>query len=411
MPEFTSRLGFNRSIRINLGYKAVTTAVEKGLKLAILAIGARTFGREGWGQYVWTYALTIALVQMTDFGLGTYLTREIARKKRQAGQVYAVALGLKMFLSAGYVACLVAITTFIHEPVHKILVLSIGLSQLCQSFMELFSRVFQGFQQLKYETCLSSLNALLSLAALLAIFALGKDVVLFSVSLTGAGFIAALCGGCLVYKRFCRVYPKANRLDLSNLFKDMSPIGGAAIFSTAYFRAATILIGIMLTDAEAALYGAALQIIEMGRVIPAILMAVLFPHVSSTASDKGAQRAGIALMASAGTFMGLICYEYPTLIMGKVCGADFVEAAPLLRIIAMALPFVMLNFALTHYLIALNYHRAYLLMTFILLIMNLGLNTILIRLKGPPGAAWTMVGTEVCLTLFCFIVLRRDRSR
>jgi hypothetical protein len=43
--------------------------------------------------------------------------------------------------------------------------------------------------------------------------------------------------------------------------------------------------------------------------------------------------------------------------------------------------------------------------------VNLGANLALSRRLGAPGAAWSMLITEVALSLCCLIALRAARSR
>jgi O-antigen/teichoic acid export membrane protein len=411
MPWPLSSLGFSRRVQLNLAFKLITTSVEKGLKFVLLMAATRTLGKEEWGRYAWAYTLTLCLVQLTDFGLGTYLTREIAREGRGAGRLYGAALGLKVFLGVLYLSFLSALTfSVIREPAYKVLIMALGLANLSQSFTELFARVFQGFQRLEFEMVLVGTSAALSVGAGLTVLALGGRVVGFTLALTTLSVPVAVSGGLVVFWNFFRVSPLWDGPYWLALFKDVGPIGGAAILSTAYFRVGILLAGMFLNERATALYGTAMQVLEVARILPAVVMAALFPFVSMRLHDTRAQRSGVALLAAAGLLVGGLCLAFPGWIMRTMCGPEFLEAAPLLRILGLAMPFMMVNFALTHYLIAYGLQKKYLGFCLLLLSLSVGLNSVLISFLGVTGPAWSTLATEFALTALCALGLWRERA-
>jgi O-antigen/teichoic acid export membrane protein len=78
-----------------------------------------------------------------------------------------------------------------------------------------------------------------------------------------------------------------------------------------------------------------------------------------------------------------------------------VAAAPALSVLAAALPFFFVNYALTHLVIAWDGQRAYLGVTAAALATNLIANTLLIPDGGMRGAAVATLLTEVVVSAGC----------
>jgi O-antigen/teichoic acid export membrane protein len=83
-----------------------------------------------------------------------------------------------------------------------------------------------------------------------------------------------------------------------------------------------------------------------------------------------------------------------------------VRAAPSLRVLALALPILFLNYGLTHFLIARDLERRNLLFAALMLVVNVSANFVLIPRFAGPGAACATLVTEVALTICCAIALR-----
>ena len=83
------------------------------------------------------------------------------------------------------------------------------------------------------------------------------------------------------------------------------------------------------------------------------------------------------------------------------------DAAPALRILALALPLFFVNYALPHQVIAWDGQRAYLAITAIALVANLVSNTMLIPTGGMVGAATATLLTELTVAAGCAVALRR----
>ena len=90
-----------------------------------------------------------------------------------------------------------------------------------------------------------------------------------------------------------------------------------------------------------------------------------------------------------------------------IYGAGFGRAAPSLRVLALALPILFLNYGLTHFLIARDLERRNLLFAGLMLIVNISANLLMVPRFAGPGAACATLVTEVAMTICCVIALGR----
>jgi len=77
--------------------------------------------------------------------------------------------------------------------------------------------------------------------------------------------------------------------------------------------------------------------------------------------------------------------------------------------LALALPIVFVNSALTHFLVARDLGVLNLIFAGVMVPINLVANLILSRRLGAPGAAWSTLITEAALFLCCAVALRSAR--
>ena len=97
--------------------------------------------------------------------------------------------------------------------------------------------------------------------------------------------------------------------------------------------------------------------------------------------------------------------------LGLLYGPRFVDAAPALATLALAIPLFFVNYALTHQVIGWDGQRAYLAVVTAALIANVIGNVTLIPSRGMQGAALSTVATEVVVCIGCVVALGRLGGR
>jgi O-antigen/teichoic acid export membrane protein len=142
------------------------------------------------------------------------------------------------------------------------------------------------------------------------------------------------------------------------------------------------------------------------------LLAATFPPLARAqgAARRSWERLVAAALLALGLGCGLACYLLDGRIIA-IFGAGFGRAAVSLRVLALGLPLLFLNYGLTHFLIARDLGRKNLAFSAAMLVVNVGLNLVAIPRLGGPGAAWATVLTEAALTGCCLATLLAGSRR
>lgn len=160
-------------------------------------------------------------------------------------------------------------------------------------------------------------------------------------------------------------------------------------------------------------YSAAARLVEPTQMLPASLMAAVFP-VFSLALTRDSRQAkslggrvslllGVCGVALAAAFRLSADWLVPWLYGEKYAGA-----IPVLRILGLAIIPTFINYSLTHYLIA-RHQQAWLgLFTAVMLCLHLALSWVLIGRIGVSGPAISVLVSEGFLLVACLLVLARN---
>ena len=409
-----------RPIRHNALIKLASELIGRLALFALVLFAARRLGEAGFGLYNYALALGFILAQLTDLGMQLVLTREIAAGARGDGLVSA-ALRLKVALSVVVAAILWLVVS--GRPVERGAVFLLSLLPLLQSFPEFVGYVFRGRQNLTVEAWLLAGARLALAGAGVVALLLWPTLLSLAVSQAAAGllFVAigfvwlrrggwlARLGEALAVHRLPR-----QRVELGYLLRQSLPLGVAIFLSIAYVRLAVLLLQYRLGETAVAHFSAAARLTEPAQLIPASIMAAVFPafalalrHDAAGARRLGA-RATLLLLA-AGLGVAVAGWLLGPWLLPWLYGPAYSASSRVFQVLAAQLVFAFVNHSLTHYLVA--YDRQMLLGVFTgaMLALHAAVSWALIPRLGPVGPAVSIIFAEILLTILCLIALRRGR--
>lgn len=436
-----AQLPARNSILRNFGWKTLGTVVEKGLKLVIAPLIARTLGARVFGQY--SYAITVAAlaVQMTDLGLGLFMAREIARQDTPPAKLIGQILTLKGLLALGYIVVMGGLTWwhFIDPhagqgpvPRHHASALAFtialcGLAGLATSTVEATWQVFRGVQRLELEARSSSFFAGVQLVLVFLAVTLanqqwpnGADLSLTMVVIGAGMAIAGMAGAAHALWLMQKVVTPEygwSREGAGRFRREVLPLGVAIVASLVYFKIDVILLRSMRGDEENGWYSAAYKQLEYASIIPAMVLAATFPALSQTvvtAPHKAwkLHRNALLALAAVGAVGTLILATVPEFLIRLQFGAGYEPSAGMLRLLAPSVFLTLVNYLETHMLVALGLVGRQAAFTLVLVVVNVGANWLLIPRYGGQGAAVATAITELALLFFCApMVWKEMRAR
>ncbi len=256
------------------------------LQFALIYAAQRLLGPANYG--IITYGLTVGLVlaPVTDLGMQLIITREIARDMPAASRLAGIGLMLKLILTLGVLGLLLPIS--LQRPAGAVFAtLLLGLAVIAASFAEYFGYVFRGLQRVE-------LDAALTLLLRVLVFAFGLTALLLIVSVNNlasayllGNLLAALLGYLWLRRRFFMPQLRAKRSELLVLLRQALPLGGAILFSIGYTRTSIFLLDALHNSTTVGEYGVALRFTEPLAMIPAAIMAAVFPALSHALAQQG----------------------------------------------------------------------------------------------------------------------------
>jgi O-antigen/teichoic acid export membrane protein len=395
----------------NMLWKAVSLPLEKICRLLLVVVSAPLLGEAAFGRFQFAATVTTVLALGTDLGLGIWTTRALARSRAEAAVATIVRTGLRVKTLAAlpYAAVTAVVAAAMGPGDERAALLLLGVSALVSSYVDHFGAVFRGFDRFRDETRLNAARSLLLAAAGLGALALQRSVVALTAGMAAGSLAGGLYGVWLIRPA---AGPRAawDPTLARVATREGLPIWLAGMFSLLYFKGDAVILRLWAGDAALGAYSAAYKIFEGAMLVPAIVLAAAFPPLARAHGDRPRQRFWerlvVAVLLALGLAVGGVCYLGRAAIIARIFRAGFADAVPSLRVLALGLPLLFLNYGLTHFLIARDLGRKNLVFSAGMLVLNVGLNLVLIPRAGGPGAAWATVLTELALTGCCLWTLR-----
>ena len=402
-----------KGLRFQAGSKLAAEVIGRLLQFALIYAAQRLLGPANYGIITYGLAVGLVLAPMTDLGMQLIITREIARDGQAAPRLTGIGLALKLILTLGVVGLLLPIS--LQRPADAVFATFIlGLAVITASFAEYFGYVFRGLQRVE-------LDAALTLLLRVLVFACGFAALLLVVSVNSlasayllGNFLAALLGYLWLRRRFFMPQLRVKRSELLALLRQALPLGGAILFSIGYTRTSIFLLDALHNSTAVGEYGVALRLTEPLAMIPAAIMAAVFPALSHALAQQGyastrpLRLKTIGLLALAGSVIALGGWLLGPWLIHFLYGEQYTGSTVALQILSLAALPTFINYALTHFLVALRQQRLNLAFNMVIFGVNLVLCLWLIPQFGPSGAALAVVLSELLLLLLCILALSRS---
>ena len=402
-----------RRILKNTASPFIASLGARVLSWGLAIVMARTIGPGGTGDYaiavnLWLYASIIA-----DFGLGTWLTREVARARNltdgsaHTRTVVASTLGIRLVLSA-IAAILMGLLAIVGVSTGRlsvdlawtIVLLAIGL--IPGAISASGSAVFNANERMIFPAAMQLVSGGIStVAGMIAILAGQGTVGLAAVSLL-TNVISAIIFAVAVRRTFfplAVIWPDRSARSLAT---DTVPLMLNNLLNNVFFRIDVQILG-SWGRATVGQYASAYKIIDGVGTVPSSFVLALFPVLSRRAGDADGALARIyhlaltllvAVAIPLATLLTWTAYPVSRLLWGE---PFLPESARALQILIWFLPLSFINGLTQYVLIALGLQSRITVAFAIAAAFNLGANLILIPMFGYRAAAVVTIATEVVL--------------
>lgn len=404
--------GVPRGFARTIAFKTAAEILSKAVTLVVTVAAARLLPAADFGVLAIAMTTGWILSVASDAGLPLFLAKRMAGLTVAAKPISFAAITSVMRVRLGLGVAAMAAGLMIGSTLVPTSLLAafvlIVIAQLLNAVVETLSHAYRGLGRTNIESGL--VVAQRGVAGIVALGALVWWPSLPSLALALAIPPALALFASLWIARGLALADATGSAEISlspgRFMREAAPIGVGILLSAVYFRCDVYFLQFWSGLETVGVYNAAFRIVEALRLFPAAVLAVAFPALCNAGDGRPLKRL-IALVGVGGTIVAIAVYAVAPILLNTLYGVRFVDAAPALRILALALPLFFVNYALTHQVIAWDGQRAYLAITAIALVANLVSNTMLIPTGGMVGAATATLITELTVAAGCAVALRR----
>ena len=378
----------------------------------LFVYAARVLGADDYGRYSHAASSAALAVVGMDLGLNLLFVRDGARDPKRlpsyAGTLLVLKAALALLVLGGmYAFC--GISGF--GAAQAAAVMLATLAHVLWGFCELGIAGLNAVERMDQEARAVALGRLAALLLAGSGLVLGLGIWGLLGGLILANALAALIALGMLYKKG-GFRPRLERGFLAYLAREALPLAVAHMFILVYFRLDIVMLK-MLGQSYAAIgwYAAGVRIITAIAMVPAMVAAAFLPVLSSLfMSDKAAMaelyEKGRRLLLVLGLPAAAGLYAVRGQIAIFIYGDQFGPTAAAFVWLAPAVLILFLNFLQISLLTALGRQRLVALATGVCVIINLGLNLLLVPRFGFAGAAQATLATELCLFGLCAWYIR-----
>jgi len=397
----------------NSAWLFIAEIFSKFAGLGVQIIAARYLGSKGYGIFAFSFVAAGIILDFVDYGLRTYLTRELSRRPDDTQILLVNIFVVKWLLTLISMLVLVVIYSgfSLDQDTLYVLVL-IATAMILNGYSEIYIGVFRAFERMKLVASLVITQRAIFFAIGFLVLVLGGGVVEFSsIFLLASILNFVLARSCMKDQRE-KFFAKIDGSLAREIFNESKYLCLAILFVWIYFRIDSVLIFLFLGKEETGLYVAAFKLIESLALILASIRAALFPALSRAFLENPKESHQIFERAIRILFLITIPISVIMVLLAPqliqiIFGSDFEMSAVVLKILAVPFLFVILNEFITYLLFAVNETKKVIKTAIAGAIFCIIANCLIIPRMGIMGAAVVAGLTELLVLILFFRSIKK----
>ncbi len=396
------------SLKKNTYFLAVSQFGQLFLSLFLGWAAITRLGVEDYGVYTLATVMFYFVFLFNDLGVVTYVTRELAKDRNQAATYFFNSIALKLvliLLSAAFICVWIWVRQYPYEKMIPIIIfcgygILYSINQLCAA-------VYRGFERMEFEMAFLLFEKILITGLGIWVLFQGYDLIVFSLVFVFGAFMSLLVNLFIVRRRFILKTVRANWGFMKKLLKASFFMGLFWFITSIHERVDILMLDTMKDEVVVGLYGMAYRLFMVMSVIPMVLMNATFPRISQ---QSGVNDKEVKSIYHVG-FKYLFFIAVPMIVGAQFLakdivlffGEEYASSAPALRILVVSAGVDFFSVFFAGFLIAWNRQRQLTFLQAGALLLNFGVNLVLIPPLGHVGAALATVLSRGLIFIVCFI--------
>ncbi len=377
---------------------------------------ARNLPVKTFGVYSWVLGLSYNFYPLADFGIQRYILKHLSRDLSKSKQFLAKLLPLRLVLAIGSLFLSLLLALILGSPAKAGFVALFGLSLLPFNLIYLYTAVKNAAEEMR-------VYSLATISTTLAYSLIGVFMIQLNLDLTWL-FLAHFLGNSLVLG-IILIQSKKLNLDSqwdwdTKFFKQVLNESWAfailQVIAVFYLRLSLVLVGSILGDYSAGIYGTASKFIEAGILLPQSIALAFFPSFSKLFKQNKQRLKKIyfktlLLLAILGLVTAIAMWIIGPYMIPLVFGVNYQPAVPIFQLMGILMFFFFINSLAGNIIQNSPQVKQFLPLRLINFLVALIAGFILIPKLGVIGGAWAMIIGEIYgLAVNNFYVLKILRN-
>lgn len=397
--------------------------INKVIDMAFAMLMLRILGPVNAGQY----SLAIVVIGwfdiLTNFGLNTLLTREVAKTPADANRYLSNTAALRVVLWLASIPLLTGffLTRAVTKPLEPATILAISLfalGLLPSNMSASLSAVFNAYERMEVPASITTFTTLLKVTLGTVALIAGTGYV----GLAGVSIIVNIVTMLVLYtlarSMLFRPHIEIDWAFQKRMFRTSYPLMINLLLATLFFKVAMLLLEWLIPDPRVlGWYGAAYKYVDAVQVIPAYFTMALFPLMSRYAESGRdsllrAYHLAVKLLIVVAIPAAWIGWGMAHEMITVLGGSQYLpEGATILQVMIWYMPIGFINSVTQYVLIALDQQRFLTRAFAIGLAFNVIANLVFITRLGFMASAYVAVASELALLIPFYIGVRRHLAR
>lgn len=391
---------------IQFGGKIIGTV----LGVLTIAIMTRYLGQIGFGQYSTITAFLQFFAILVDLGLSVTVVRLISDPHYDQQKIINNIFSLRFFSALFFLG--LAPLVIIFFPYDNLIKIGVAVTTLSYFFSALNLIIIGLFQkELKMgAVAIAEVAGRIILLIFVTIAALAGKGLLFIMAAVVLGSLVNLILNYLFVLKYVKIKFAFDWQIWRKIFLVTWPIAISIAFNLVYFKADTLILSLVRTQAEVGIYSAPYRVLEILTNFVYLFIGLIFPILTINWAQKNYAKFKEVFQK---TFDILAMITVPmvigTLFVAKklmvfIAGPSFAESGIVLQIIIFATGIIFINSLFGYTIVVLNKQRQIVWAYVIVALVSLVGYLITIPIYGYYGAAAFTIVSEAMIFIFNFVI-------
>ncbi|MHB0858015.1 MAG: oligosaccharide flippase family protein [Anaerolineae bacterium] len=393
--------------------------LNKGIDMAFAMLMLRVLGPVDAGEYYWAVVVISWFDILTNFGLNTLVTREVAVDRSQANRYLCNSIILRMglCLAAFPILGLLFLIVGISSPVNPTTMLAVGLFAIAlipSNISASYSAIFMAYERMEIPASISTVTTVAKVVLGSVALAVGGSYVGLAVVSVVVNLLTVSVFVHLLRTRLFRPHLEVDFRFQKEMLRPSYPLMINNLLATLFFKVAVMLIKEIVPDPRAlGWYNTAYKYVDAVGVIPAYFTIAIFPLMSRyAATARGsllkAYRLAIKLLLLTAIPTATLISALSTELITILGGSQYLpQGADILRVMIWYMPFGFINSVTQYVLIALDQQRFLTRAFAIGLTFSVAANVFFLNRFGYMASAYIAIASEIVLLIPFYVGVRR----